>query len=191
MEVDPDLAPHHRRRVTPADAQNNDRTAVYGGDLQQPWCGIMPRLQGWHDIATVDSRDKWRVRQKPAFSNVWKMSETGYFTLPIEDALRTHQRLWWKKMNRGAFGEFSCRCIHAAIRWQSHFDEWEKVSEASRETRNQGLKHSVNSDINLPAPDVPFKRENRKQEEENVELTFGSDVMSHVCCLYKCSLEEL
>lgn len=77
--VDPDLTPHRRGRVSPADVQNDDKAVVFGGDLQQPWCGIMPRLQGWRDLAAVDSRDEWRVGQKPAFSTVWTMSRKGIF----------------------------------------------------------------------------------------------------------------
>lgn len=63
----------------PSRHPERSQTAAYGGDLLQPWCGIMPRLQGWHDIAAVDSRDEWRARQKPAFSTVWKMSGKGIF----------------------------------------------------------------------------------------------------------------
>lgn len=61
------------------EAQSDGREMRRGGDLQQPWCGIMPGLQGWHDIAGMDSRDEWTGRRKLAFSPVWKMSRNGIF----------------------------------------------------------------------------------------------------------------
>lgn len=65
--------------LSQAEAQSDDRAMWDGGDLQEPWCGIMPGLRGWHDIAGVDSRHEWTARWKLAFSPVWKMSRNGIF----------------------------------------------------------------------------------------------------------------